>query len=127
MGLGAAARPNISFERERNAVVVRYSPNEAEGEGEGEELLIPPAVLRRSCRCAAAVDEITGEQLLMPEHVPDDVEPMRIENKGNYAFGVTWTLFPRAKGSHAPCAQCIYPYSRLRDIAASAASTSASM
>ena len=32
MGLGAAARPNVSFERERNAVVVRYSPNEGEAE-----------------------------------------------------------------------------------------------
>ena len=52
-----------SFERERNAIVVRYPEGSAGADTHGE-LRIPPAALRRSCRCAAAVDEITGEQLL---------------------------------------------------------------
>jgi len=118
------SRPDVSFDPTRQAVVATYAATAEAGAGGEEEapleLLIHPAVLRRNCRCAAAVDEVTNEQLLLPEHVPDNVEPMRIVPKGNYAFGVDWTMFRRAKGTTPPCAQCIYPYSRLKEIAANA-------
>ena len=112
-----STRPQVSFDPARGVVMVKYAATAATA---AHELLIEPAVLRRNCRCAAAVDEVTNEQLLLPEHVPDNVEPMRIVSKGNYAFGVDWTMFKRPKGAHAPCTQCIYPYARLPEIAANA-------
>lgn len=44
---------------------------------------IDPAELRRHCRCAACVDEATGEQLLKLDDVPDTVEPTEITPQGN--------------------------------------------
>ena len=46
--------------------------------------------LRSQCKCAYCVDEITGEQLLDVDSIPDDLE---IENKflvGHYGQGITW-------------------------------------
>lgn len=46
---------------------------------------------RPRCQCAACVDEYTGRPLLDPSTVAEDVEPVSIETKGNYAVGVTWS------------------------------------
>ena len=47
--------------------------------------------LRRSCRCANCVDELTGAQILHPSQVGEDVRPQTIRQVGNYAFQVNWT------------------------------------
>ncbi len=47
--------------------------------------------LRRSCRCANCVDELTGAQILHPTQVGEDVRPQTIRQVGNYAFQVNWT------------------------------------
>jgi len=47
--------------------------------------------LRRSCRCANCVDELTGAQILHPSQVGEDVRPQRIRQVGNYAFQVNWS------------------------------------
>eukprot|EP00644_Phytophthora_capsici_P009309 jgi/Phyca11/533350/estExt2_fgenesh1_pg.C_PHYCAscaffold_130041 len=43
------------------------------------------------CRCAQCIDEFTGEQILDPTAIPDDIHPTAVERKGNYAFAVTWS------------------------------------
>lgn len=50
-----------------------------------------PATLRRQCRCAQCVDELSGAQLLRADAVPDDVQPLRMMNVGNYALAVNWS------------------------------------
>lgn len=47
--------------------------------------------LRRSCRCANCVDELTGSQILHPSQVAEDVRPQTIRQVGNYAFQVNWS------------------------------------
>ena len=47
--------------------------------------------LRRSCRCAACVDEITGSQILQPSQVGEYVRPQTIRQVGNYAIQVNWS------------------------------------
>ncbi len=48
-------------------------------------------MLRRACRCALCVDEWTGQQILAPEDVADDVRPVRVEPTGRYAIQIDWS------------------------------------
>ena len=80
---------------------------------DGHETHFPSAVLRRECPCASCRDEITGTRILLPMHVPDDLELRRVELVGQYALQFEW-----ADGHHTgifsfdflrelcPCAQC---------------------
>ena len=63
--------------------------------------------LRRSCRCANCVEEMTGRPLLDPESVPGDVHPVDIRAVGQYAIQIAWS---DGHGSG------IYSYSHLRDV-----------
>ena len=45
-----------------------------------------PRYLRLQCRCAACIDEYTGEALLDPRGVPEDVYPLAIHYVGRYAL-----------------------------------------
>ncbi|MEM7390937.1 MAG: DUF971 domain-containing protein, partial [Verrucomicrobiota bacterium] len=81
---------------------------------DGPDLTIPAAELRRRCRCAYCVEELTGKQILKAEDVPDDVYPLSITPMGNYAVGISW--------SDGYCkSSSIYPYTTLVDIAQSLA------
>ena len=44
------------------------------------------AQLRRSCPCAACVNEWTGEKMLKPESVPDDLTVKATSLVGRYAL-----------------------------------------
>jgi DUF971 family protein len=44
------------------------------------------AFLRRSCRCASCQHELTGERLLNPAAVPDDLTILKAEIMGRYAL-----------------------------------------
>ena len=69
-----------------------------------KEHVVDSADLRRRCSCAACKDEFTGEPILQPEDVADDVYPTEIEPVGNYAVGIKWS------DGHT---SSIYPYERL--------------
>lgn len=58
---------------------------------DGHVSVYPVAYLRRSCRCAACIDEWSGAPLLKPEQVPPDVKPVRIEPVGRYALHFAWS------------------------------------
>lgn len=45
------------------------------------------AHLRENCRCAACVNELTGERLIAPGSVPKDLKLAKAEVVGNYALG----------------------------------------
>ena len=47
--------------------------------------------LRIACPCAACKDELTGERLLDPATVPNDVKPLNLVSVGNYAIKITWS------------------------------------
>ena len=52
---------------------------------------IPVRALRLKCPCAACVDEFTGQPLLDPQSVPEDIIPHRIRSVGRYAFTIEWS------------------------------------
>lgn len=47
--------------------------------------------LRRACRCAYCVDELTGEPLLKPEDVSEDIKVEQIQPLGHYAVSIFWS------------------------------------
>ncbi len=47
--------------------------------------------LRRRCRCARCVDELTGKQVLRAEDVPEDLRPTQVKSLGRYALTLDWT------------------------------------
>ena len=76
----------------------------------GDDHYLDPYTLRQACKCAACVDEFSGQQLFNPQSIPRDVYPLRIEAKGNYAVAVVWSDGHRSS---------LYPYSSLLDLAKS--------
>lgn len=61
--------------------------------------------LRRHCRCALCVDEMTGRPLLAPEAIPEDLSIRQVELVGQYALHFQWS------DGHSTG---IYPFSQLR-------------
>lgn len=51
----------------------------------------PFAFLRRQCQCAHCVNEWTGEQILDPTSVPEDIAVESMELVGSYAVRIHWT------------------------------------
>jgi ATP-binding protein involved in chromosome partitioning len=74
---------------------------------DGASSLYDVRLLRLACGCAACVDEWSGEELLDPDSVPEDVHPLKIESVGRYAIQIEWS------DGHA---SGIYPFRRLREL-----------
>ena len=47
--------------------------------------------LRIACPCASCRDEMTGERILDPSKVPEDVFPVNLSSVGNYGLKVRWS------------------------------------
>jgi len=94
---GGIKKPTVTFHGERG-VILRYP--------EGHEKTISPAALRRKCRCALCIEEMSGKPLLDPNSVPEDVFPKRITPMGNYAVAIIWS------DGHT---SSVYPYETLTD------------
>ncbi len=49
------------------------------------------AILRGLCPCASCQDEDTGERLILPMHISDELEFSNIELVGHYALQFLWS------------------------------------
>jgi len=58
---------------------------------DGREWKIPHRQLRLACPCASCVDEYTGEKILRPESVPEDIKAESLTLLGNYAVVIKWS------------------------------------
>jgi Mrp family chromosome partitioning ATPase/DUF971 family protein len=111
-----AARPEVTYREDDHLIEVRgVAPADAEPESDGRDvfagappsaLTLAPAELRRACRCAGCVEELTGRQILAAGAVPESVRPARIAPTGNYALSVDWSDGHRS----------LYPYRQIRSL-----------
>ena len=58
---------------------------------DGTSFRLPFKFVRSECPCAECVHEITGERIIQPEWVPDDIQPTELSYAGNYALKITWS------------------------------------
>lgn len=84
--LPGGASVSLRFSRLRRALLLRTI--DATG---ASEIALPPAAVRRACRCAACVDEATGSLRLRAADVPDSIVPTRLVAQGNYAVALSWS------------------------------------
>jgi len=52
---------------------------------------LPMKTVRCACTCAACVHEFTGQRLLDPAAVPEDVTVSIMTLVGNYALKIAWS------------------------------------
>mmetsp|Transcript_25674 Transcript_25674/g.101235 ORF Transcript_25674/g.101235 Transcript_25674/m.101235 type:complete len:215 (-) Transcript_25674:110-754(-) len=91
---GALPLPKVTLDKESGLIVV-----DVEGSPKQE---VVPAELRRKCRCALCIDEMTGVKILKDEDVPESISPRAIRPVGNYATQIDWSdghisLYPFSK------------------------------
>lgn len=83
--------PHTRYDTSKSTVIVRNP--------DGKEKHIQSATLRKSCKCAKCVDELSGAKVLNDRSISDDIFPHKIAPKGNYAVAINWSdghfsLFP---------------------------------
>lgn len=75
---------------------------------DGSESVIALRDIRIACGCAVCCNELTGEQVLDPDSVSDDIRATRIAPVGNYALTFEWS------DGHTTG---IHPWEHLRELA----------
>jgi len=93
--------PSFAFDSEEHIIKV-IDPME------GEDIIrnLIPSDLRKECKCAECVEELTGRQLLRPQDVSDTIKPINMSPCGNYALSVDWSDGHRS----------LYPYKQIRSL-----------
>jgi len=98
-GLGkSGGRPNIVYNSDIHIIEVT--------EVGQEDSTISTANLRRACRCAECVEELSGKQILDPKSVSESIKPISMSPTGNYALSVDWSDGHRS----------LYPYRQIRSL-----------
>jgi DUF971 family protein len=59
--------------------------------GDGRACVYEAPRLRRLCPCAQCVNEFTGERVLKPESVADELKIKNVELVGRYALTFRWS------------------------------------
>ncbi len=59
--------------------------------GDGRACLYSAPQLRRACPCAQCVNEVTGQRMLKPEMIGNDLSIENIEIVGRYALTFRWS------------------------------------
>ena len=52
---------------------------------------LPFHTVRCACPCAVCVSELTGQRLLDPANISQEIQPTAVELAGNYALKVRWS------------------------------------
>ncbi len=72
--------------------------------------------LRENCRCAACINEWSGEKLIRPESIPENIAPTNIQAVGRYAVSIHWSdghdtgIYPfDLLKEICPCEKCAAP------------------
>ena len=100
-GKSKYARPIVSFDEVNSAMLVSFGSKESK-----IDATISPADLRRACRCAACVEEMTGKQILDPASIPESIKPQDMSPTGNYALSIDWSDGHRS----------LYPYRQIKSM-----------
>ncbi|HZS40135.1 MAG TPA: DUF971 domain-containing protein [Polyangia bacterium] len=58
---------------------------------DGHHTVYPARELRLRCRCAMCIEEMTGQPLLDPSKVPENVRARAIHLVGQYAIQIDWS------------------------------------
>jgi Mrp family chromosome partitioning ATPase/DUF971 family protein len=92
---GGLVAPAVTFDAEHGELVIKTA-------AAAPEQRVWPASLRRQCRCALCVDEMSGAPKLDPASVSEAVKPVKMTPVGNYALQVDWSdghpsLYPYRK------------------------------
>lgn len=79
----------------RNAVPVKIENLKGEGIrftwSDQHQALYPYVYLRERCRCASCIHEWSGEKLILPGSIPENIAPTQIEAVGHYAISIHWS------------------------------------
>lgn len=59
--------------------------------GDGRVCLYTAPALRRACPCAQCVNEWTGERMLKPESISEDLHIAEVDIVGRYALNFRWS------------------------------------
>ena len=86
----AGKAPRVEFDS--SSITLQWS--------DGQTMTVANADLRKACRCARCINEMSGEPILDPATIPDDIQAKDVRTIGNYAILVEWSdghdsgLFP---------------------------------
>lgn len=58
---------------------------------DGHRSLFGFSYLRGKCRCAACIDEWTGQPRLLPEKISPEIYPLHMRPVGNYGIRFDWS------------------------------------
>ena len=74
---------------------------------DGRKSLYDVVELRRQCRCANCVDEISKKKTLNPDDIPESIRPVKVESVGRYALAIQFSDGHRTG---------IYAFDKLREM-----------
>ena len=111
-------RPDITYDEDSHMIQVDDAgvASKDESETDVKAQTITPANLRRACRCAACVEEMTGRQILVATDIQEAIKPMKMTSTGNYALSVDWSDGHRS----------LYPYRQIQSLLEEQAASPAS-
>ncbi|NQZ57492.1 MAG: P-loop NTPase, partial [Lentisphaeraceae bacterium] len=81
----------IQFSKEVNPVVKFEEGRGIHVKSPTIDKWISPRALRADCRCAACIEEFSGEQILDKKSIAEDIVPTSLHPMGNYAISVVWS------------------------------------
>ena len=79
----SALQPRVIRRSDPTRLVIEWA--------DGRTTVYSPSRLRRLCPCAQCVNEVTGERMLDPSLVPDDLTHTDVRLVGNYALALRFS------------------------------------